>query len=85
MRRAFDLTMRFVTSLLGLLMIGMGSIWMMQGLGRGPAAIMQGFMVNDIRWTYLRRDLGGGRCRRDRLGRHAQQELTADGHSAGRR
>jgi hypothetical protein len=51
MRRAFDLTMRFVTSLLGLLMIGMGSIWMMQGLGRGPAAIMQGFMVNDIRWT----------------------------------
>ena len=51
MSRAFDLTMRFVTSLLGLLMIGMGSIWMMQGLGRGPAAIMQGFMVNDIRWT----------------------------------
>lgn len=51
MRRAFDLTMRFVTSLLGLLMIGMGSIWVMQGLGRGPAAIMQGFMVNDIRWT----------------------------------
>ena len=52
MRRAFDCTMRFVTSLLGLLMIGMGSIWMMQGLGRGPAAIMQGFMVNDIRWTF---------------------------------
>ena len=52
MRRAFDLTMRFVTSLLGLLMIGMGSIWMMQGLGRGPAAIMQGFMVNDIHWTF---------------------------------
>ena len=52
MHRAFDLTMRFVTSLLGLLMIGMGSIWMMQGLGRGPAAIMQGFMVNDLRWTF---------------------------------
>ena len=29
----------------------MGSVWMMQGLGVGPAAIMQGFMVNDIRWT----------------------------------
>jgi len=51
MRRAFDLTMRLVTSLLGLLMIFMGSIWMMQGLGRGPAVIMQGFMVNDLRWT----------------------------------
>jgi hypothetical protein len=51
MRRAFDLVMRFVTSLVGVLMIGMGSIWMMQGLGVGPAAILQGFMVNDLRWT----------------------------------
>ena len=52
MRRAFDIVMRGVSSLLGLLMVGLGSIWMMQGLGVGPAAIMQGFMVNDIRWTY---------------------------------
>jgi len=50
-RRAFDLVMRFVTSVVGLLMMAMGSVWMMQGLGVGPAAIMQGFMVNDIRWT----------------------------------
>jgi len=52
MRQAFDLIMRFVSSLLGLLMIVVGSIWMMQGLGLGPEAILQGFMVNDIRWTY---------------------------------
>jgi hypothetical protein len=52
MRRVFDLIMRFVSSLLGLLMIVVGSIWMMQGLGIGPEAILQGFMVNDIRWTY---------------------------------
>ena len=52
MRRVFDLIMRFVSSLLGLLMIVVGSIWMMQGLGIGPDAILQGFMVNDIRWTY---------------------------------
>jgi hypothetical protein len=52
MRRGFDIVMRIVTSLLGLLMIGMGSIWMMQGLGVGPAAIMQGFMVNNIQWTF---------------------------------
>jgi hypothetical protein len=50
-RRVFDLAMRFVTSVVGLLMVAMGSVWMMQGLGAGPAAIMQGFMVNDIRWT----------------------------------
>jgi len=52
MRRAFDIVMRIVTSLVGVLMILMGSVWMMQGLGVGPAAIMQGFMVNDIHWTF---------------------------------
>ena len=52
MRRAFDVVMRVVTSLVGLLMISSGAVWMMQGLGVGPDAIMQGFMVNDIRWTF---------------------------------
>jgi hypothetical protein len=52
MRRAFNVIMRIITTLLGLVMIAMGSTWAMQGLGVGPAAIMQGFMVNDIRWTY---------------------------------
>jgi ABC-type lipoprotein release transport system permease subunit len=52
MRRTFDVVMRIVTSLVGLLMISSGAVWMMQGLGAGPAAIMQGFMVNDIRWTF---------------------------------
>jgi hypothetical protein len=51
MRRGFDIVMRIVTSLVGLLLILMGSVWMMQGLGVGPAAIMQGFMVNNIQWT----------------------------------
>jgi hypothetical protein len=52
MRGAFDVVMRIVTSLVGLLMISGGAVWMMQGVGIGPAAIMQGFMVNDIRWTF---------------------------------
>jgi hypothetical protein len=52
MRRAFDVIMRIVTSLVGLLMIAMGFVWMMQGLGVGPTMIMQGPMVNDISWTY---------------------------------
>ena len=52
MRRGFDVIMRIVTSLIGLMMICSGAVWMMQGFGVGPAAIMQGFMVNDIRWTF---------------------------------
>ena len=51
MRTAFNLVMRIVSSLLGLLLIFMGSIWMMQGLHVGPAAIMRGSMVSDPRWT----------------------------------
>jgi hypothetical protein len=52
MGQLFNVVMRIVSSLLGLLMVAMGAIWMMQGLNVGPAAILQGFMVNDIRWTY---------------------------------
>jgi hypothetical protein len=52
LRGPFDIVMRIVTSLVGLMMIGSGAVWMMQGLGVGPDAIMQGFMVNDIRWTF---------------------------------
>jgi hypothetical protein len=47
----FNVVFRIVSSLLGLLLIAMGAIWMMQGLHVGPAAIMKGFMVNDIHWT----------------------------------
>ena len=52
MRQVFDVVMRTVSTLLGLLLVAMGAIWMMQGLNVGPTAILQGFMVNDIRWTY---------------------------------
>jgi hypothetical protein len=51
MRRAFDIVMRVVSTLLGLLLIFMGSVWAMQGLHVGPAAIMRGFMVSDWHWT----------------------------------
>jgi len=52
MARAFDLIPRIAISLLGVLMILMGCGWMMQGLNVGPAWLLQGFMVNDIHWTY---------------------------------
>lgn len=51
MSRTFDMVMRIVSSLVGLLMVAMGSIWAMQGLNIGPSAILRGFMVSDIRWT----------------------------------
>lgn len=51
MRGLFNVVMRIVSSLLGLLMLAMGSIWTMQGLNIGPSAILQGFMVGDLQWT----------------------------------
>jgi len=47
----FDVVMRIISSLLGLLLVAMGSVWAMQGLHMGPSAIMRGFMVSDIHWT----------------------------------
>ena len=37
MRPLFNTVMRIVSTLLGLVMVAIGSIWMMQGLGVGPA------------------------------------------------
>ena len=51
MRGVFNIVMRIVSTLLGLLMFAMGCVWMMQGLGVGPSVIMQGFMVGDLHWT----------------------------------
>jgi hypothetical protein len=51
MRAAFNIVFRIVSTLLGLLMILMGLVWIGQGLHVGPAAIMRGFMVSDKRWA----------------------------------
>jgi len=51
MRSIFNIVMRTVSSLLGVVMVLMGSIWVMQGLNVGPAAIRRGFMVSDPHWA----------------------------------
>ena len=51
MRRAFDIVFRIVSTLLGLVLVLMGLVWIGQGLHVGPAAIMRGFMVSDKRWA----------------------------------
>ncbi len=48
MRRAFDIAMRIVSSLIGLAMVAAGTVWMLQGLN---LAFRVGFMVGDPHWT----------------------------------
>lgn len=48
MRRAFNAIMRVVSSLIGLLLLAMGTVWILQGLN---LAFRVGFMVGDKRWV----------------------------------
>lgn len=48
MWKAFNVTMRIVSTLIGLAMLLAGVVWILQGL---DLAFRVGFMVGDIRWT----------------------------------
>jgi hypothetical protein len=48
MRAAFNVMMRIVSTLLGGVMIAMGTVWILQGLN---LAFRVGFMVGDKHWV----------------------------------
>jgi len=48
MHAAFNVSMRIVSTLIGLLMIAVGVVWMLQGLN---LAFRVGFMVGEKRWV----------------------------------
>ena len=48
MWRAFNITMRLLSSLIGIAMILMGFVWMLQGLN---LAFRVGFMVGNYHWV----------------------------------
>lgn len=48
MAKVFDVTMRIVSSLLGLAMVAMGAVWILQGF---DLAFRVGFMVGDRQWA----------------------------------
>ena len=49
MRAAFNIMMRIVSTLLGVVMIALGTVWILQGLN---LAFRVGFMVGDKRWVF---------------------------------
>lgn len=48
MWKTFNPVMRIVSSLIGIMMVLMGIVWMLQGLN---LAFRRGFMVGDYHWT----------------------------------
>ena len=51
MRRAFNLTMRIISSLIGILLAIMGGIWILQGLNLAWGALSRSFMQGDQHWA----------------------------------
>ena len=51
MRGAFNLIMRVVSSLIGMLLILMGGIWILQGLNLAWGALSRSFMQGDQHWA----------------------------------
>ena len=45
----FNVVMRIVSTLLGLLLIALGGIWILQGFG---IAFLDSFMANELRWAF---------------------------------
>jgi hypothetical protein len=50
MSGVFNVVMRIFSSLLGLLAIAVGGIWILQGLN---IAFLNSFMAGDIKWTFF--------------------------------
>jgi len=48
MLKTFNVVMRIVSSIIGLAMVAMGSVWILQGQN---LAFRRGFMVGDYHWT----------------------------------
>lgn len=49
MAKLFDTVMRVVSTLLGLLMVCVGGVWILQGLN---IAFLNSFMAGDVTWTF---------------------------------
>jgi hypothetical protein len=50
MSRAFNAVMRVISSLIGVLMVLMGGIWILQGLNLAWGSLSRSFMQGDQHW-----------------------------------
>ena len=52
MRRVFNAVMRVISSLIGVLMVLMGGIWILQGLNLAWGSLSRSFMQGDQHWAF---------------------------------
>lgn len=51
MRSVFNVIMRIISTLIGVLLTLMGCVWVLQGLGKATGRMAQSFMMNDPHWA----------------------------------
>ena len=51
MRKAFNMVMRIVSTLIGVLMVIGGSIWILQGLNLAWGVLSRSFMMGNPNWA----------------------------------
>ena len=52
MRKAFNVVMRAISSLIGALMVLLGGIWILQGLNLAWGSLSRSFMQGDQHWAF---------------------------------
>jgi hypothetical protein len=52
MSRVFNAVMRVISSLIGILMVLMGGIWIVQGLNLAWGSLSRSFMEGDQHWVF---------------------------------
>ena len=52
MRRVFNTVMRVISSLIGVLMVLMGAIWILEGLNLARGSLSRSFMQGDQHWAF---------------------------------
>ena len=52
MRRLFNTAMRVISSVIGLLMVLIGGIWILQGLNLAWGSLSRSFMQGDQHWAF---------------------------------
>jgi hypothetical protein len=52
MRRMFNVVIRVISSLIGVLIVLMGGIWILQGLNLAWGSLSRSFMQGDQHWAF---------------------------------
>jgi hypothetical protein len=84
MSRAFNAVMRVISSLIGVLMVLMGGIWILQGLNLAWGSLSRSFMQGDQHWVFYGRNHAACWSLSGRLEQHPSTGMRSVDHTGDR-